>query len=133
MSVTVAGRLRECKNTEFVLEFNKTGFDKVTLSRAVRLRECQFMELRLCITFCYPRRSAVKQLVYIEKLKRKNLVYQSVEVKKKIINNIAFLCLRRIQIQKMHSETADHCQLFLLLCCKPQENLPHIFQQNRLL
>ena len=27
VSVTGAGRLRECENTEFVREFNKTGFD----------------------------------------------------------------------------------------------------------
>ena len=26
VSVTGAGRLRECENTEFVREFNKTGF-----------------------------------------------------------------------------------------------------------
>ena len=42
-STTGAGRLRECKNAEFVWEFNKTG---VAISRAVCLRECPLRELR---------------------------------------------------------------------------------------
>ena len=33
VSVTGAGRLRECKNTEFVWELRKTGFLKVAVSR----------------------------------------------------------------------------------------------------
>ena len=42
------GRLRECANTKFDLEF-KRGFVKVAVIGAVRLRECPLRELRLCI------------------------------------------------------------------------------------
>ena len=51
--VTGAGRLRECKDTEFVWELRKTGFVKmaVQLSRAVRLRECPLGQLPLYVEF----------------------------------------------------------------------------------
>ena len=49
MSVTGVGRLQECKNTEFLRELRKTGFceSKVTVRRAVHLRECALGELPL--------------------------------------------------------------------------------------
>ena len=45
MLVTGAGRLGECKNTEFVWELSKTGFCKGGRSSAVHLRECSLGEL----------------------------------------------------------------------------------------
>ena len=47
VSITAAGRLRECKNTpEFVWELRKTArFVKVALSRAFELRECPLGQL----------------------------------------------------------------------------------------
>ena len=39
MSITGAGRLRECENTEFVWELREPGFVKVAVSRADRLWE----------------------------------------------------------------------------------------------
>ena len=52
VSVTGAGQLRECKNTELLLVVcmrveKKMGFVKATVSRAVRLRECPLGELLL--------------------------------------------------------------------------------------
>ena len=49
VSVTEAGRLRECKNTQFVWELRKTAFceQKVAVSRAFRLRERPLGELPL--------------------------------------------------------------------------------------
>ena len=43
VSVTSAGCLRECKNTEFLWVLRKTGFCdfKAAVSRAVYLRECK--------------------------------------------------------------------------------------------
>ena len=51
MSVTEAGRLQEWKNTEFLRELRKTGFCefKVTVRRAVHLRECALGELPLTV------------------------------------------------------------------------------------
>ena len=51
MSVTEAGRLQECKNTEFLRELRKTGFCefKVTVRRAVHLREYALGELPLTV------------------------------------------------------------------------------------
>ena len=51
MSAIEAGRLQECKNTEFLRELRKTGFCefKVTVRRAVHLRECVLGELRLTV------------------------------------------------------------------------------------
>ena len=40
LSVIEAGRLRECKNTEFVWELRKTGVAKAAIKRAVHLLEC---------------------------------------------------------------------------------------------
>lgn len=45
--VTVAGHLREFKNTEFVWELRKMYFAKAVVSRAFRLRECPLGELPL--------------------------------------------------------------------------------------
>lgn len=46
VSVTVADRLRECKNTEFVAgRWEKLRFVKVAVSGAFRLRECPLEEL----------------------------------------------------------------------------------------
>ena len=45
VSITGAGRLRECKNTEFVWEVSKRGFVKAAVSRAVPLREGPLGEL----------------------------------------------------------------------------------------
>ena len=39
VSVIGAGRLRNCKNTEFVWDLSKGGFVKVAVSKAVPLRE----------------------------------------------------------------------------------------------
>ena len=40
LSVIEAGRLRECKNTEFVWELRKTGVAKAAIKRAVHLLAC---------------------------------------------------------------------------------------------
>jgi len=47
MSITGAGGLRECKNTEVVWELRKTGFVKAVVSRAVHLQGCPLGELLL--------------------------------------------------------------------------------------
>ena len=47
MSVTGAGGLQECKNTEVVLELRKMGFVKAVVSRAVCLQGCPLGELLL--------------------------------------------------------------------------------------
>ena len=47
MSITGAGGLRECKNTEVVWELRKTGFVKAVVSRAVCLQGCPLGELLL--------------------------------------------------------------------------------------
>ena len=44
--VTGAGRLRECKTTEFVWELEKRGFVKVAVSRAVL--DCEQSLIFLC-------------------------------------------------------------------------------------
>ena len=40
LSVIEAGRLRECKNTEFVWELRKRGVAKAAIKRAVHLLQC---------------------------------------------------------------------------------------------
>ena len=45
MSITGAGGLRECKNTEVVWELRKTGFVKAVVSRAVFLQGYPLGEL----------------------------------------------------------------------------------------
>ena len=47
VTITGAGRLRECKITEFVWELRKQGFVIAVVSRAVRLRECPLGQLAL--------------------------------------------------------------------------------------
>lgn len=48
VSVTKAGRLQGCKNTEFLWELRKTGFCEGECKyRAVRFRECLLGELPL--------------------------------------------------------------------------------------
>ena len=49
VSVTRAGCLRECKNTEFVGSWEKRGFVKAAVSRAVRLGECPLEELPVAL------------------------------------------------------------------------------------
>ena len=39
LSVTGAGRLRECKNTEFVWELRKMGFREVSAGRVLMIRQ----------------------------------------------------------------------------------------------
>ena len=47
MSITGAGGLQECKNTEIVWELRKMGFVKAVVSRAVFLQGCPLGELLL--------------------------------------------------------------------------------------
>lgn len=49
VSVTGAGSLRECQNTDFVWSWEKWCFGKVAISRAFRLRECRLGELPLYV------------------------------------------------------------------------------------
>lgn len=49
VSVTGAGSLRECQNTDFVWSWEKWCFGKVAISRAFRLRECRLEELPLYV------------------------------------------------------------------------------------
>ena len=49
VSVTGAGCLQECKNTEFVGSWEKRGFVKAAVSRAVHLGECPLEELPVAL------------------------------------------------------------------------------------
>ena len=49
VSVTGAGCLQECKNAEFVGSWEKRGFVKAAVSRAVHLGECPLEELPVAL------------------------------------------------------------------------------------
>lgn len=47
VSVTEAGHIQKCKNTEFLWEFRKWGFMKVDICMAVQLQKCPLGEFPL--------------------------------------------------------------------------------------